>query len=228
MWHLGQNLLHIQNLAWHPTLYHQKPLKKGTKLLFPSWHGTLSQIWPWALLMYNVWRMAACASCQPSQTYKYSRRCTLWLPVDISFIERDLQFMMDWIGHVLHLIFHWGPYMIREPSWTLWPLREDRSIMMDQIWHLYDEPNMIHLTHLLILIVHCQYSYHPFSQLYKGHTGMWLRSQLAKFSQFWSKFCHLWDQCKSSEKMLPCMGVGSLLFRNSHANATIAGGYCAF
>ncbi len=36
--------------------------------------------------------------------------------------------------------------------------------------------------------------------------GMWLRSQLANFSQFWSKFCHLWDQCKSSEKGFPCIG----------------------
>ncbi len=38
--------------------------------------------------------------------------------------------------------------------------------------------------------------------------GMLIRSQLANFSQFWSKFCHLWlwDQCKSSEKRFPCMG----------------------
>ena len=27
-----------------------------------------------------------------------------------------------------------------------------------------------------------------------------LRSQLANFRQFWSKFCHPWDQCKSDEK----------------------------
>ena len=39
-------------------------------------------------------------------------------------------------------------------------------------------------------------------------TGMWLRSQLANFSQFWSKFCHLWDQCKSSEKPFPWLGGG--------------------
>ena len=39
-------------------------------------------------------------------------------------------------------------------------------------------------------------------------TGMWLCSQLANFSQFWSKSCHIWDQCKSSEKMLPCMRLG--------------------
>ncbi len=31
-------------------------------------------------------------------------------------------------------------------------------------------------------------------------TGIILRSQLANFSQFWSKFCHPWDQCKSGEK----------------------------
>ncbi len=30
--------------------------------------------------------------------------------------------------------------------------------------------------------------------------GIILRSQLANFSQFWSKFCHPWDQCKSGEK----------------------------
>ena len=41
---------------------------------------------------------------------------------------------------------------------------------------------------------------------------MWLRSQLANFSQFWFKFCHLWDQCKSSEKMLPCMGGRGLYY----------------
>ncbi len=23
--------------------------------------------------------------------------------------------------------------------------------------------------------------------------------------EFWSQFCHIWDQCKSSEKMFPCM-----------------------
>ena len=39
-------------------------------------------------------------------------------------------------------------------------------------------------------------------------SGLWLCSQLANFSQLWSKICHLWDQCKSSEKMLPCKGVG--------------------
>ncbi len=42
--------------------------------------------------------------------------------------------------------------------------------------------------------------------------GMWLRSQLANFSHFWSKFCHLWNQCKSSEKMLPCMGGRGLYY----------------
>ncbi len=45
----------------------------------------------------------------------------------------------------------------------------------------------------------------PYSAYYSA--GMWLCSQLANFSQFWYKFCHLWDQCKSSEKMIPCMGL---------------------
>ncbi len=31
---------------------------------------------------------------------------------------------------------------------------------------------------------------------------MVLRSQLENFSPFWSKFCHIWDQCKSSEKIV--------------------------
>ena len=42
---------------------------------------------------------------------------------------------------------------------------------------------------------------------YSFISGMWLSSQLANFSQFLSKFCHLGDQCKSSEKMFPFMGV---------------------
>ena len=40
--------------------------------------------------------------------------------------------------------------------------------------------------------------------------GMWLCSQFPKFSQFWFKSCHVWDQCKSSKKLFPCRGGRSL------------------
>ncbi len=48
-------------------------------------------------------------------------------------------------------------------------------------------------------------SYKKKDSLFVTFSGMWLDSQLANFSQFWSRFCQLWDQCKSSEKMFPCM-----------------------
>ncbi len=38
-----------------------------------------------------------------------------------------------------------------------------------------------------------------------------LLSELANFSQLWSKICHPWDQCKSSEKMSSYMGVWVVL-----------------
>ncbi len=40
-------------------------------------------------------------------------------------------------------------------------------------------------------------------------TGNILRSQLANFSQFWSKFCHSWDQCKSGERRFSLYAGGS-------------------
>ena len=40
---------------------------------------------------------------------------------------------------------------------------------------------------------------------------MVLRSHLANFSQFWSKFCHCWYQCKASGKMLACALRGGVL-----------------
>ena len=52
----------------------------------------------------------------------------------------------------------------------------------------------------------------PYYFVFVWRPGMWLRSQLANFSQFWSNFCHLWDQCKSSEKMFPSMGDGGLYY----------------
>ncbi len=42
---------------------------------------------------------------------------------------------------------------------------------------------------------------------------MLICSQLANFSQFWSQFCHPWDQCKSGEKKFsPYAGGSGRLF----------------
>ncbi len=46
----------------------------------------------------------------------------------------------------------------------------------------------------------------PFPCMIFPCSGIILRSQLANFSQFWSKFCHPLDQCKSDEKSLHAGG----------------------
>ena len=95
-------------------------------------------------------------------------------------------------GHFLPVLFAFLIWV-----YNLWPLATPSFTNVDtRYFHLWSPP--VHVAWWVHM--------HHFPS-----AGMWLRSQSANFSQFWSIFsCHLWDQCKSSEKMLPCLGGGGL------------------